>query len=104
MLEEKYPSITKTRSFDERLQHFPHLRDRLDALLDVVENSSGDILKADQAEQRVLDEIRLLGLDALQAWAQRKHSLIEKEYDERSDLTHKTKKNFTGTLSSGESK
>ena len=84
-------------SIAERLKRHPHLQTRILSLLDVVDNAVGDAVKADEAEQRVFDELRLMGQEALQAWAERKHSLIESESDKRSDLTRKEKKVSTGT-------
>ena len=81
----------------ERLKRHPHLLARLHSLLDVVDNAQGDVVKAAQAEQRVLDELRQMGQEALQAWAQRKHSRIEAEADSRSDLARKEKKTSSGT-------
>lgn len=54
-----------------RLQHYPALCERLESLLDIVENAAGDHTKADAAEQAVLDEVRRLGHTALQSWAAR---------------------------------
>ena len=94
--------IENALSLEERLLRYPQLRDRVMTLLDVVENSSGDVVKADQAEQLLIEELRRFGLDALQTWAERKHSRIETQCDGRSDLTRKTKKNFTGIADSDE--
>jgi hypothetical protein len=52
-----------------RLQHYPALCERLESLLKIVENATGDHAKADAAEQAVLDEVRKLGHTALQSWA-----------------------------------
>ena len=69
-------------------------------MLDVVENAEGDVVKADEAEQRFIEELRLMGLDPLQAWAERKQNKVEAESDKRSDLTRKEKKESTGTPAS----
>lgn len=53
-----------------RLNHHPHLRERLETLLNIVDNVAGDCTKADAAEQAVIDEIRKLGHEALQSWAE----------------------------------
>ena len=80
----------------ERLQKHPHLQARIGALLDVVENATGDAVKADEAEQRVAEELRQMGQEALQAWAERKQTRLEAESDKRADLTRKEKKGSTG--------
>lgn len=56
-------------SLHTRLQHYPALCERLESLLNIVENAAGDHAKADAAEQAVLEEVRKLGHTALQSWA-----------------------------------
>lgn len=90
----------RLRSLEERLGEYPGLRERVEALLEVVENTSGDVVKAGEAEQRVMDEVRQMGREALQAWAQRKQARVEAEYDRRKDVSRKTKKNSTGIRAS----
>ena len=55
--------------FINRLKQHPKLLDRVEALLNVVENVAGDCTKADDAEQYVIDELRQMGNDALHCWA-----------------------------------
>jgi hypothetical protein len=57
--------------FLTRLNHHPHLRERMETLLNVVENVAGDCTKADAAEQAVIEELRQIGNEALQSWAER---------------------------------
>src|SRR5947208_7862809 len=78
--------------FLERLQRYPELQAKFDALLDVVENAAGDATKADEAEQRVFEELRLVGQQAIQSWAERKQQRIETDCDARSVLARKQKK------------
>jgi hypothetical protein len=78
--------------FLARLQRYPELQAKFDALLDVVENASGDATKADEAEQRVFEELRHMGQQAIQAWAERKQQRIEADCNARSDLARKEKK------------
>ena len=61
----------KDELFLTRLNHHPRLRERVETLLNVVENVAGDCTKADAAEQAVLEELRKLGNEALQGWAER---------------------------------
>jgi hypothetical protein len=93
-----------TTDLVRRLEKHPQLKARILAMLDVVENADGDVVKADEAEQRFIEELRLMGLDAMQAWAQRKQKIVESESDKRSDLTRKQKKVSTGTHDSDVSK
>ena len=60
----------KDELFLTRLNQHPHLRDRMETLLNIVDNVAGDCTKADAAEQAVIDAIRKLGNAALQGWAE----------------------------------
>ena len=90
--------------FFQRLQHYPQLQARFEELLNVVENASGDVVKADEAEERVFQEIRLLGLQAVQTWAQRKQAIVASDYDGRDDFARKEKKSSLGKPASAKSK
>jgi hypothetical protein len=57
-------------NFLTRLRQYPGLCERMESLLNIVENVAGDHTKADAAEQAVLDEVRKLGHTALQSWAE----------------------------------
>jgi hypothetical protein len=59
----------KDQLFMTRLNHHPQLRARMETLLNVVENLAGDCTKADAAEQSVIEELRNMGNEALQCWA-----------------------------------
>ena len=87
----KTPS-NNSEDFLERLQRYPQLQAKFESLLDVVENASGDVVKAHEAEERVFEELRQMGQDVLQAWAERKHQKLVSESDARSDLSRKQKK------------
>lgn len=89
-----------TTDLVKQLDKHPQLKARIKAMLNVVENAEGDVVKADEAEQRFIEELRLMGLDAMQAWAERKQNKVETESDKRSDLTRKEKKESTGTPAS----
>ncbi len=57
------------RIFISRLNQHPMLRERMEALLSVVENTAGDSTKADDAEEHVIEELRKMGSDVLHCWA-----------------------------------
>ena len=61
----------KSLSLDERLSAHPQLKERVEALLTIVEDSSVDGQHADEAERRVIAEGRRLGNEALGSWAAR---------------------------------
>jgi hypothetical protein len=86
----------RERSLDERLREYPELRARIEALVEIVENEGGDVVKADDAEDRVVEEIRRIGQEALQGWSERKHRRLVREFDERDGVSRKEKKRSTG--------
>jgi hypothetical protein len=88
----------KQRSFEERLRSYPHLRSRVERLLDLVEDAAGDFDKADKAEQQVIEELRRMGNEILHDWAENKESVKVKEArNDRGKLTGNGKKNSIGT-------
>jgi hypothetical protein len=52
-----------------RLKKYPQLRGRIERLVDLVENVGDDLRKADEAERRVIEEVRRLGQEVLEGWA-----------------------------------
>lgn len=88
-------------SFMQRLKEHPALQARFEDLLAVVENTDGDSLTADAAEQRVVEELRQLGQSALQAWAQRKQQRVDAACAPGAELRRKEKKSSTGRRGSG---
>lgn len=63
----------------EQLNAHPELKARMINLLAVVTDAGGDMKRADAAEQKVIDELRQMGNDVLQGWAERQitHSTDE---------------------------
>lgn len=98
------PTADSPEDFLDRLRRYPELQAEFEAILDIVDNSSGDVVKADDAEELVADRLQRLGQQAIEGWALRKHQKIESECDARSDLTRKEKKSSTGTPATGKSK
>jgi hypothetical protein len=56
------------QQFVDRLNQHPKLRERMESLLNVVDNVAGDCTKADDAEQSVIEELRKMGNRALHCW------------------------------------
>lgn len=85
-------------SLEERLIAHPQLFERIEALLNVVENSASDIEKADEVEQRVIEEVRQIGQQALVSWAERQHQKkVELLRSLHPQVRQHLKKNSTGT-------
>ena len=52
-----------------RLNQHPPLRGRIERLVDLVEDVGDDLRTADEAERRVIEEVRRLGQERLEGWA-----------------------------------
>ena len=98
------PSQTP-ESFEQRLNAHPELRAKFEVLLSVVENAQGDLIRADAAEQRVIEEIRQLGQVALQEWATRQEQQQSEAFRQQNPTANRGgKKNFIGIVDSDASK
>ena len=86
------------RSLEERLSAHPQLWERIEALLNVVENSALDVETADLAEERVIEEVRQIGQQVLSSWAEHQHQKqIELLRSAQPQVRQHLKKNSTGT-------
>ena len=81
-----------------RLSKRPELWNRIDRLLNIVENQDGQATLADDAEERVIGEMRKFGQEILEEWA-KEGARKQEEAVVNSGVTvkKKSKKNFTGT-------
>ena len=59
------------------LQSHPGIRARLTSIVGAVGNADGDLDEADAAEERLIEELRLLGREALQDWAEKRVEATE---------------------------
>ncbi len=85
-------------SLYERLEKYPYLRSRFESIMDIVEDTSVSVDKADEAEQLLIDEMRQLGKEALHDWAVGKERQKVKELlDNKDDIKGHSKKKFPGT-------
>ena len=66
------PERQQDEQFLERLKRHPGLKERMSSILDLVENSHGDAIKADAAEKQALEAVRQLGNEVLHDWADRR--------------------------------
>lgn len=90
-----------SKSLEERLNRHPELKTKIESLLSVVENAEGDLVKANEAEQRMIAEIRQLGQVALQEWANRQNQAQTDRFIQDNPQAQRTrKKRSTGTVAS----
>jgi hypothetical protein len=85
----------KDINFLKRLEEQPHLRKRFEEILSVAEND--DIITADAAEERAIEETRKLGQEMLQEWAMKQHNKqIHKALENHLGAKRQGKKNSIG--------
>lgn len=75
----------------------PRIKNRIASLLAVVEDAAGDLKEADAAEMRLIEEIRRMGQEAMQAWAERQVQKSEQELRRGGQVQREGKKNSAGT-------
>jgi hypothetical protein len=75
----------------------PQIKNRIASLLAVVEDAAGDLKEADAAEMRLIEEIRRMGQEAMQAWATRQVEKSEQEIRRGGEVQREGKKNSAGT-------
>lgn len=88
-----------------KLGAHPDLRNRVESLLLAVEDEAGELREADAAEMRVIEEMRRMGQEALQAWAARQVDKTSKELRQTDESAWREgKKNCAGTPRSATSR
>ena len=83
------------------LREHPQIRSRVASLLAAVQDAAGDLRRADDAEMRLTEELRRMGQEAMQAWAQGQVRVTEQEVRRSGQAHREGKKNSAGTPPSG---
>jgi hypothetical protein len=78
------------------LREHPLIRQRVASLLSAVQDAGGDLKRADDAEMRLTEELRRMGQEAMQAWAQRQVDLTEDQTRRGGRAHREGKKNSAG--------
>jgi hypothetical protein len=81
-------------------QSHPSLRDRLASIVGAVGNLDGNLGEANAAEERLIEEMRLLGREALQGWADERIEATERDVRGQAGMHRQGKKNSAGTRNS----
>lgn len=79
-------------SLEERLREHPTLRARVEQLLELAENTTGQYVRADETELAVLGQVRQLGQEVLQDWADAGAVRVSRAWDEQAAVQRKEKK------------
>jgi hypothetical protein len=84
-------------SLIKRLEKYPHLRDRFEAILNIAENTTGELERADDAEMKAIEEVRKIGAELLRTWASNQEMKKSAQaVEENAQLIRHSKKNYTG--------
>ena len=75
----------------------PQIKNRIASLLAAVEDAAGDLKEADAAEMRLIEEIRRMGREAMQAWANRQIEMTGQDVWRGGQVQREGKKNSAGT-------
>ena len=96
--------MATVRLSDEALwaffQSHPGFRDSVASIAGAVGNLDGDLGEADAAEERLIEEMRLLGREALQGWADERVEATERDVRGQAGMHRQGKKNSVGIRNS----
>ena len=80
-----------------RLNGHPTLRSRVETMLLVIEDEMGTLQEADAAELQLIEQMRRMGQESLQAWATRQVEKVSRSESEKKRGHREGKKNSNGT-------
>ena len=79
-------------AFSAILEAHPGLRERFASIAMAVANSGENLKEADAIEERIVEEMRLLGREAMQGWAETQVEATEKEIRQQPSMHRQGKK------------
>ena len=85
------------------LEAHPGVRDRIVSMALAIMNSEGNLKEADAVEERLVEEMQLLGREAMQGWAENQVEATEREIRQQPQMHRQGKKNSTGIRNSAKS-
>lgn len=80
-----------------QLNRRPALKNRVKSILSIAGDDGDGIVKADEAENRVIEEVRRMGNEVLTEWAETRLEKSEAYLPADSDIDRSGKKNYPGT-------
>jgi len=78
----------------------PELRERVSSIVRAIEGEGGELKEADAAEERIVEEMRLLGREALRSWAENRVEATERDIRQRPQMHRQGEKNSAGIRNS----
>jgi hypothetical protein len=88
------PDIT----FAQRINRYPSLKNRIELLMNILEDCAGDCQKANEAEIRVIEELRQMGSEALHCWAEHKIEQASEDFSTTHSAAAKSGKKNSGGI------
>ena len=79
-----------------QLNSHPDLKKRVKSIVSIASDDGDGIVKADEAENRVIEEVRRLGNEVLTEWAETRNEKSEAYLPADSDINRSGKKKFAG--------
>ena len=81
----------------DRLNEHPGLRKQVESMLLVVSDEKGELQEADAAEMQLIEQMRRMGQESLQAWATGQAAKAAELAGQESGVWRGGKKNSSGT-------
>ena len=81
----------------EHLNKHPELRSRVESMLLVVADEKGELQEADAAEMQLIEQMRRMGQESLQAWASGQAVKAAAGVGQENGVRRAGKKNSSGT-------
>ncbi|WP_339137929.1 MAG: hypothetical protein WGN25_07050 [Candidatus Electrothrix sp. GW3-4] len=83
-----------------RLNSRPDLKNRVKSVLSIACDDGDGIVRADEAESRIIEEIRRMGNDVLTEWAESRVEKSGTDFPTDGDITRSGQKKSIGTAHS----
>ena len=89
--------MSRINDFELSLEKYPSVHEQISHLFEIIENTRGDVIRADDAEDQITDVLRELGQRALTSWAEHCQAQASAEC-KREKPMRRDKKNSVGTV------
>ena len=80
------------KNLDKRLAEHPELRAKIEDMLDTIENAKGNVIKANDAEELIIRDMRQIGRHALTGWAQKREQTLSNLMNTKNGIVKDVKK------------
>ena len=91
------PSLSQEdKELLNRLNRRPDLKKRVESILSIAEDDGDGIVKADEAESRVVEEVRRMGNEVITGWAESRIGKSGADLPPDGDIIRSGQKKFYG--------